>query len=52
VLPPGQAETLYPLFKEEEDGDAAWRDQLLAGKLPSELSRLDELIAKAAAAGH
>lgn len=52
VLPPDQAETLYPLFKEEEDGDAAWRDQLLAGKLPSELSRIDELIAKAAAAGH
>jgi hypothetical protein len=29
-----------------------WRDQLLAGKLPSELSRIDELIAKAAAENH
>ncbi|HET6161950.1 MAG TPA: RraA family protein [Dongiaceae bacterium] len=48
ALSPIEAAKSFDLFKEEEDGDANFRNQLLAGKLPSELSRIDELIARAA----
>ncbi|MFZ5676511.1 MAG: RraA family protein [Pseudomonadota bacterium] len=43
ILDPALAEKLYDLFAAEEEGDAQYRDQLNAGKLPSELSAIDAL---------
>jgi 4-hydroxy-4-methyl-2-oxoglutarate aldolase len=45
ALGAGEAARLVELFEREEAGDAEFRDDLLAGKLPSELSGIDALIA-------
>jgi 4-hydroxy-4-methyl-2-oxoglutarate aldolase len=45
ALAAAEAERLVELFEREEAGDAEFRDDLLAGKLPSELSGIDALIA-------
>jgi 4-hydroxy-4-methyl-2-oxoglutarate aldolase len=44
-----EAGRLVELFEREEAGDAEFRDDLKAGKLPSELSGIDALIAAAGA---
>ncbi len=44
VLSPDEAVRLYDAALEEECGDAAYRDELLSGKRPSELYDIDGLI--------
>lgn len=44
VLSPDEAARLYDAALEEECGDAAYRDELLSGKRPSELYDIDGLI--------
>ncbi len=44
VLSPAEAEQLYAEALKEETGDAEYRDDLLAGKRPSQLYDIDGLI--------
>ncbi len=44
VLSPKEAEELYEAARAEEDGDRAYREDLLAGKRPSDLCDIDGLI--------
>ena len=44
VLSPDEAERLWDDAWEEETGDAEYRDDLLAGKRPSQLYDIDGLI--------
>jgi 4-hydroxy-4-methyl-2-oxoglutarate aldolase len=44
VLPPEEAEALWDAAWEEESGDGEYRDDLLAGKRPSQLYDIDGLI--------
>jgi len=47
VLAPDLAASLLPAAREEETADAEYRRELLAGRLPSELAGIDDLIRRA-----
>jgi len=44
VIPPDQAEMWLEVARKEEEAEAPYRQALLAGKLPSELAPIDDLI--------